>query len=376
MIRAARTLLIFCCGLLAACVPSSEPPLAWSAPQLIAPALQWDAPAAAFSRGQIAFVWTGFDAENIHQDVRRGAGETLEPVLILPLPPAHPLDQQIVPGADGAFHLFWLDAALDGEGNRLYSALLSSGLQVERGPVELATAPAYSFAVITRETGGTLAVWSQGNPAEPELWSVELDATGLPRQPQQVGVNSRYPALARRMDGAIQVFRESEGRLWTSPWAEDGRLEWTALTATVGRMPGDRLEALWAASCGLNMCVGWNIARQNGRAESWLADGAADARSWAAPHKLEEVTWLTPETGTRNASGDLYAAAQTDTGIALVTIRNGNVTIQEMAAVNVVLSGLPALARTDDTLVLSWAETGADYANLLFTQRMLPNDAR
>ena len=373
--RAARLLLFCCIGLLAACSSAAEPPSAWSAPQLIAPALQWNAPAAAASHGQIAFVWTGFDGEHVHQDTRLFADETLQPPLVLPLPPTHPLDQRLVPGADGAFHLFWLDAAAaGGEGNRLYSALLTPGLQVARGPVELSTGPTYSFAVIGRETGGALAVWNQGNAAEPELWTVELGPTGLPRQPRQVAANSHYPALARRLDGAIQVFRESEGRLWSALWAEDGGLEWTPLTATAGRLPGDRLEALWAAPCGQHLCVGWNITRQDGRAESWLAYGAADAHSWDAPHKLEGLAWLTPETGTGNESGDLYAAAQTDAGLALVTLRDGVVAPQETAAANAELAGSPVLARLGGSLVLSWAETGPDYAQLWFSQRTLPND--
>ncbi|HST20810.1 MAG TPA: SDR family oxidoreductase, partial [Blastocatellia bacterium] len=44
----------------------------------------------------------------------------------LPLPPTHPYNQQLFPGAGGAAHLLWLDS--DGDQNNLYSALLLKGV--------------------------------------------------------------------------------------------------------------------------------------------------------------------------------------------------------------------------------------------------------
>jgi len=362
--RSARLLLAFTCALLAACTSANDPPVTnWSAPQLIAPALQWNAPAIAVNRGQTAFVWTGFDNANVHQDARLSDETALQAPLILPLPPTHPLDQRLIPGADGTFHLFWLDVAADGgEGNRLFSALLSPELRVERGPVELSTAPTYSFDITTTDAGGALAIWTQDNPAEPDLWTAELDAAGLPRQPMQISTNSPAAALAHREDGGVQVFRKSEGQLWAARWQDDGALNWRALTATVGRRSGDRLDALWAASCGNQLCVGWNVTRRDGSVESWLASGPADGAGWNAPRRLDGLHWLTPATGTLPADGVLHAAAQADEGLALVRIVDGAITGQETAVEGVQLSGAPALAQTDAGWTLAWAETGADYA--------------
>ena len=369
--RVVGLLWLVSCALLAACNPTTgSRPSAWSAPQLIAPALQWNAPAAAASRDQVAFVWTGFDGQDVHQDARVLQGDSLKSPVILPLPPTHPLDQQLRAGAGGAFHLFWLDAAAAGEGNRLYSAFLRPDLAVERGPVELSAAPTYQFAVIADGSGGTLAVWSEGHAAEPELWAAGLDATGLPRQAQKIAANSQHPALTGTPDGAIAVFRESEGRLWIARWADDGALEWTALTATVGRQAGDRLDALWAAPCLPSLCVGWNLVRQNGAAESWLASGTASVESWNAPRPLEGLTWLTPSSGT-GTDGPLYAAAQSGAGLALVTIHDGHVGDVETAIAGVALDGSPALIGFQDRWVLAWAEPETDYANLRMSQRTM-----
>ncbi|MFN8379331.1 MAG: hypothetical protein U0452_11745 [Anaerolineae bacterium] len=361
-------------ALLSSCTSTKEPSAsAWSAPQWIAPALQWNAPASVTSRDQIAFVWTGFDREHVHQDARLANTNTLRPPVILPLPPTHPMDQRLVPGADGSFHLFWLDAGPNGEGNHLFSALLTPELQIERGPVDLSNAPTYQFAVTDDGRGGAIAVWSQGQPAEPDLWAVEIDATGLPRQPANIASNSPQPALTRTPIGTVQVFQESEGRLWIATWeGSNAPVDWRALTATVGRRAGDRLDSLWAAPCGRYICVGWNITRQDDTAESWLASGAANASSWNAPHRVDGVTWLTPETGADFDPDSLMAAAQIDGGLTLLSVREGNVIRQEIAIEGVSLSGSPAVTRLGDALVLSWAEVGTDYANLWMSQKNIP----
>lgn len=369
--RGARWMPALLCMHLAACAAAPDPSL-WSAPQLIAPALQWNAPAAAASRDQVAFVWTGFDAEHVHQDARLDSGEMLQPAVTLPLPPTHPLDQQLIAGHAGQFHLFWLDVANDGAGNRLYSALLRPDLQIERGPIALSTAPTYQFAVMADEAGGAIAVWSQGHPAEPELWTAELDATGLPRAARSLAANSQHPALARRPDGAVQVFRESEGQLWTGPWVDGAVPGWTALTATVGRRPGDRLEGIWASACGAALCAGWNVTRSDGSAESWLASGPADATAWTAPRRLEGLSWLEPASGLASSSPALDAAAQTGEGLSLVTIRAGVVALGETAVAGVTLPGAPALVAAGDSWLLAWPTLETDYANLWLTRKARP----
>ena len=104
----------------------------------IAQTQQTDAPALAFSGGQLIATWIGSDDRGVHQDARTIIDQQLSDVVTLPLPPTHPYGQQLFPGdlTDATTHLLWLDADQNQQ-TTLYSALLTPDLSVERGPVSI-----------------------------------------------------------------------------------------------------------------------------------------------------------------------------------------------------------------------------------------------
>lgn len=358
MMRAAAALALSAL-LFAACAPVSTPETLF-----IANALQLAAPAMASGGMGAAFVWTGFDALNIHQDARLLSGSALSGVAALPLPPTRPFDQRLIAGVDGMLHLFWLDAAQDGEGNRLYSAYLGSDLGVQRGPIALSDEPTYRYSVISDGQGGVLTAWSAGVPAAPALVAGRVDWSGRPLPPAKLAVRGNFPALTSSGVGDTRLFWLGEGQLWQMALDGDLRGAAMAVSAAVGLWPGDALESLWASSCGELLCAGWNITRADGRAESWLSADHADASQWPPPRRLEGLAWLTPGAGLRTNESVLTAAAQTPEGLALVHVTNGAVESTELAVSNVQLRGAPALLQTSDRWLLSWADAGPQFAAL------------
>ncbi len=357
-----------------ACAPAPDSP--WSSPQAIARALQFSAPAAARSRDGLVFVWTGFDSRNTHHDARRLDGNGLHPTIVLPLPPTYPFDQRLIAGADGTLHLFWLDAAPDGEdGNRLYTALLGPDLAVARGPVAVSDAPTYQYALTDDGAGGVWAAWTGGHPAEPALSLARIDADGRPGLSEPLASNSQHPALVRDGAGNLLVFHLSEGQLQRWTLANGAIRERAALTAHRALLPGDVIEEAWAAPCGRPICAGWNVVRSSGEAETWLAAGSAEAEFWAAPRRLTGWTWLTPAR-TAPAGDALIVAAAGAEGLHLLTIRSGEIAGDELAVPGVRASGQAGLQWLDGKWVLMWAVPGPTSAELWFSARAAEEQTR
>lgn len=364
-----RALLALVLGALlcAACAP--EP--STGDPQFVAHALQFDAPAMAASGENTALVWAGFDAIDVHQDARLLAGDTLRNPVILPLPPEHPFDQRLIAGADGTLHLLWLDGARYGTGNRLYSALLGPDLTVERGPVEVSDAPTYRYSASTDGHGGVWATWSAGSLAEPTLTISRIDVLGRPLPPTGLNRHGEFPALAASTGGAQLLFWRSEGQLWRMKLVNGVPVDTAAVSASVGLRTGDQLDNLWAAPCGSLICVGWNVTRADGRFESWLSSGRADADQWPPPRRLEGLIWLTPDAAARPGNSPLFATAQNADGLVMVTLMDGVVEHVELAVPDVELSGTPGLLRTADEWLLAWAQPGPNAAQLYVARRPL-----
>lgn len=349
-----------------ACAPA--PASSWSAPQPIAYALQVSAPAAAPSQEGLIFVWSGFDAHDVHQDARRFDADELHPAAVLPLPPTYPFDQRLIAGEDGTVHLFWLDAALEVEdGNRLYSALLGPDLAVRRGPVAVSNAPTYQYALTEDGAGGVWAAWTGGHPGEPALSLTRIDADGRPGLSEALAANSQHPALLRDGAGGLLVFHLSEGQVQRLTLADGAIRERAALTAHPALLPGDAIEQTWAASCGALTCVGWTVVRSSA-AETWLTSGPADADFWPAPQRIEGWTWFTPAASP--PMGDaLYAAAARAEGLFLLTMRSGEIVTDQLAVPGAQVMGPPGLYLLGGRWVLTWAAPGPTSAELWYSTR-------
>lgn len=350
--------------LCAACAPPPTTPETL----FIAHALQTGAPAVATSGAGVAFAWAGFDAVNVHQDARLLRSGTLSEAVVLPLPPAHPFDQRLIAGADGRLHLFWLDAAQDGQGNRLYSAILGPDLGVQRGPIALSNEPTYRYSAIADGQGGALAVWSAGAAAEPTLTAGRVDLLGRPLPPELLTVRGQFPALTSSGASGVHLFWLAEGQLWRMALGDSPGGAAVAVSASVGLWPGDALDSLWAAPCGEMLCAGWNITRADGSAESWLSAGRAAADQWPPPRRIEGLAWLTPGTASAAGEAGLTAAAQTPEGLSLVRILNGTAGNPELAVRGVEIRGALALLQTPGGWLLSWADSGPQAAQLYAVQ--------
>jgi hypothetical protein len=358
--------LAFLCALVCA---GCAPPSPSAEPLLIAHALQLDAPATAATRDGIAFVWSGFDAVDVHQDARLLSGDRLSEPVVLPLPPSYPFEQTLIAGTDGALHLFWLDAARDGGGHRLYAALLAPDLSVQRGPVEVSDAPTYRYSVMSDGAGGAWAVWSGGAAGEPALTLRRVDVLGRPLAPRPLGVRGDFPALAAADNGAVLLFWRAEGQLWRMPLVEGAGGVATAVSAGVGLWPGDRLARLWAAQCGDVLCVGWTVVRAGDSADSWLSAGRSNADFWPPPQQLDGLSWLTPERQPALDAEALTAIAQTADGLALVRLRDGRADIGPLFVEGTALQGSPGLIRTAQEWLITWAEAGPEFARLLLARQ-------
>jgi hypothetical protein len=139
--------------LVAACTPSVTPtptPLltsSWGRIIVIGQAEQSQAPALWLQSQRIVTIWVGADEAGVHHDARVLSQAGLLERVTLPLPPVRPYAQRLIPAADNALHLLWLDAGETGE-TRLFSALLTPTLDVERGPTPVSDQRTLRYAAI------------------------------------------------------------------------------------------------------------------------------------------------------------------------------------------------------------------------------------
>ena len=311
----------------------------------------------------VVAAWVGADDDEVFQVARRDTAEAV----ILPLPPRHPFAQQGMLAANGRLHLFWLDSGPD-ETNRLFSALLSSDLRVERGPVAVSDVYTQRYGVFPAADGRAFVVWSGGLAAEPALYAQIVDAEGRPLEARRVALDADWPALAA--DGeepSLFWLDRASGDLWRA--AFDGTNA-ARVASGVSLAPGDRIVGAGAAADGERAVFAWNVTRADGADESWITGGGLNATSWPAPAQLmlaqdgetAAVRWLVFAPGADSAT----AAAQVGQAVGLVALDGVQVTeFTPVADLSADLLGPPRLLRTADRQALvSWAEPGPDSADL------------
>lgn len=248
--------------------------------QVHAPAL-WVQP-----DGGLTAAWIGADERGVHQDARAVSSAVIGDVITLPLPPVHPYAQTLLPARDGRLHLLWQDANPQGE-LRLYAALLSPDLTVERGPTAISDRLTLRYKAVPQAGGQILALWSGGLPAEPALYLQIIDERGLPRAPVLLAHDADWPTLAQANNGALYLFwrQTSNGRLL------GGHLRGNQLTAdeNVGQAlmleRGDRLHQLQAALDTTHLYLFWNLTRAAGETQTWMVTRPLDGSTWSAPEK-------------------------------------------------------------------------------------------
>jgi hypothetical protein len=370
LLRRAFIALIF---LSAACAPETVSsqlyPTATRTPGSVltlAQAQQADAPALVVSGGQLVAVWVGADDRGVHQDARRLTDQGLSPIVTLPLPPTHPYGQQLIPGDSGSTHLLWLDADETGNTN-LYSALLAPDLSVERGPVPVSEGLALNFSTVPDDAGGLWTAWSGGLLSETTLYVRRIDADGRPLLDKiAIASNADDPALIVTTEGKVWLFWLADGQLLRQRVDQEDTAS-QSLTGAVNLAAGDRLIDVSAALDASTAYFFWNITRANGVSETWWTSGSLTADTWRQPVRLIDTAgvalrWITPLAG---QSESIIAAAESASGLSIVSLRNGVVIDDKTIRQSERLIGLPSLAQDGvGNLDLAWSASGDASANL------------
>ena len=376
--------LLFC----SACQTTPMPALprsSWGDVVTVAQAEQSAAPAIWADPSRVVAAWIGSDNAGVHQDARQWIDEAFSPVTVLPLPPTHPYAQSLLSGTTDSLHLLWLDANETGE-TQLFSALITSELQVERGPTPVSEALALHYAAAADPTGRIWVAWSGGLLSEPVLYLRALDEAGRPQISQRIAFKAQFPALIRANDGTVLLFWLERGQLMRTTVRNGVVSESVALTSSVYIAAGDRLHSLSLGLDQTHAYVFWNVTRSTGKDETWFTSGAIAADSWAQPVPLsiavDDSTTLETGFNTGAASGTalgetpltwaaplaaqynlLPVAVQSPNGLGIIYLRQClPVGYQEVVS-GVSLIGEPTLTsdRNRD-LYLAWSEPAATTA--------------
>ncbi len=346
---------LFFAALLAGCAPLSttaNAPLSyWGRVITIAQAEQTSAPALSVADDRIAAAWIGADERGIHQDARLLSANALSDPVVLPLPPAHPFEQQMHPAADDQHHLLWLDA-LETSENRLYAALLSPELRVTRGPTPVSDRETRRYSALPGGDGELLIVWSGGLLAEPALYLQTVDRAGRPRPPVALVTDADWPALIRASDGSLHLFwlRLSDGQLHHATLHNEQLLNTQALAHHAALEAGDRLHSLNAALDNSHFYLFWNVTRAAGGQESWMTTRAFGGSMWSVPVRLG-ITRIV------NAEETGYYQTNFNSGTTLATY-SGEGWLSWVAPLRGQFDNLPVAAQFGDEIAVVYFHGG------------------
>jgi hypothetical protein len=302
--------------------------------------------------------------------------------VVLPLPPKNPYDQKLFPAGANNTQLLWLDADKAGD-IRLYAALVSPTLAIERGPTLITDQNTLRYTVIPNGDGLLWVISSGGLLIEPRLYANMIDPEGRPRLDEKdlIATDADWPTVAQANDRTTTLFwiRPSDNSVTRATFNNGQPQNQQVITDSVTLNPGDSLVSFKAAPDSNYAYLLWNISRANGQAETWYTSGTLDAARWNAPQQLGfDTTKGNFETGfnsgtasaARNGShwlgwsaalpgqfDTLPIATVNDGKLGIVYLQNGVVVgYQDIIAINGLI-GLPSLMTDRDRfLYLAWSE--------------------
>jgi hypothetical protein len=387
---------LLCCS---ACTSISTPRQStWGEIITIATAQQSAAPAlrVGYVDGASAiFAWIGSDERGVHQDTRTWQSGNLSEAVTLPLPPTVPHEQRLYPASGGYSHLLWRDRDPETDELRLYAALLTPDLIIERGPTPVSNAETFQFAAAPDDRGGLWIAWSGGNPAHPTLNTQYLDRAGRPQQPTTIVRNAEYPTFASSAGGNdLTLFWLQGGQVARASLGDGIPLQTSYITSAAGLQNGDRLNNLSAGRDNDFGYVFWNISRMNGDNETWMATGELNAPYWDQPLQITSqliagaevdvgfhisaspaalggtpVSWAAPLNGDYTT---LPVAAQIGNDLGMLFFSQGKLVAEQFVVSQVTLLAAPAIASDrQNRLYLAWSEMQTDAPadlNFTFTQ--------
>jgi hypothetical protein len=332
----ALSLMLTACSPAPDAAPTEPAGPSWSVVQTLARAPQGGAPAIwTQSDGSLRAAWIGSDAAGVHHDAVAVRPEVVESTVVLPLPPRVPRAQIGLPSLNDALHLLWLDLDEADQTPRLFSALLTPDLQVERGPTPVSDQPTQSYDAISAGGGRVIAAWTGGNLAEPALFWQQIDETGLPFPPQRLAENAHRPALLRLNDGRILLFWLN--RIDQSVYrAEVGGAEAPTPIRVGTGIALETSEYLDELRIGMEhdrLYLFWNITQGDGAHITRFASAAPEATQWPTspqPLQLADSTRLFFAAPLAEQNDQLWLTATTGSELVLIEMQDGQLKSSEV----------------------------------------------
>lgn len=312
--------LILC---LSACLPASTlsitaspvPQTLWGAIYPIAQAEYAPAPGIISNSDSALLAWVDADNERVYHALRQWRHGVFAEVVIPVVPAQNPFEQSLYAAGSGGYHLLWMDKDPETDELRLFSAYINRDLIAEIAPSAISDKQTTHYTAIPDSDESLWVVWSGGLLSEPALSVLRVDSFGRPMFPEPLQLDGDYPVFVQAQDKTIYLFWISriQGRVMRARFVA-GRLEDTQLISTLPEIRlSDRLENFHVAFDSTHQYLFWNISRENGTNETYLASSPianADLIS-PLPLKLSVDTSKTIQTGFN--SGRVYTAASAGT---------------------------------------------------------------
>lgn len=333
--RKTYSLVIFLVLCLAACTPSAmqTPRSTWGAIITLGQAEQGDAPDFWPNAAGLTATWIDADERGVHHDGRALTPAGLSEQVTMPLPPVHPFGQQLYPASGDNLHLLWLDDNGAGE-TRLYGAVITSALEVVRGPTLLSEQATRRFTAIPNGDGTLWVISAGGLLSEPGLFARYVDEEGRPRleETYQIVMDADWPMVIQGEIPRLFWLRPSDGQVWASPLQDGQPTAPTPMVETVILNPGDHLTGFSGGQDMTHTYLFWNIARADGQHETWFSAGRA-GESWSRPARLGIDTTLTTDFATGFNTGTAQAAQAGEAVLSWAAPLNGQFEALPLAGV-------------------------------------------
>ena len=319
----------------------------------------------------------------------------------LTLPPTFPHRQSLLPAARRHFHLLWLDASDDDvdDGLRLWSAVITPDLLVERGRVLVSDRKTFNYAAAPASNQQIWAAWSGGLPAEPTLFLQLIDAAGRPRPAQEIATDADFPVIIGWDAGQTDLYwlAGRQDAVYHAPVGLEGVVGIPQrIIESVELRTGDRLVSVTGGLDNNYRYLFWHVVRSAGEPETWFASSPRLQSSWSDPVRLGASIARSAiyETGFNGGSGQpailgknwvrwsspmpgqfdrLALAAEMDGALGVLFFEDGVVTgYRHTVSLEGPLLGPPALrADRERHLYMAWAapdNRGASQLNITATR--------
>jgi len=334
-------------------------------------------------QGVMMFAWAGADAQEARLYAQ--SADAAAPT-ILALKAHSPLDVQMLPAANGRFHLLWRD---DVEGTpHLFYGLFNDQAVAEFGAYDLSETSLYNFAALPQSDGSLRVAYSAGWVAEPRLFLQDIDGRGRSQFPMDLKQAGDFPAFLSEGSAIWLYWQTEDGRTWQGHLAGSALVDPQAITQGPMLNVGDAIMSLTAAGDATYHYLLWQVVRADGTPETWFAVGEKTRLTWSPALRLTIPTLGTSaiETGYRVGTvtaaergadavgwGRVLAgmqpivpiAVQTGDTLGVAYLEAGNIIgYQALVSVQGLIAPPVLVLRPDRSLLVAWSEPRADAAAL------------